>query len=183
VVNDTIIINVLPPINAYAGRDTTIIPGMAYQLQATGGTRYLWSPSTGLSAVNIANPVAILSAGIDSIIYRVSVFNGPCVKNDFVTIRVSQVGPDILVPSGFTPNGDGKNDLARPATPGIAQLKYFTIFNRLGEAVFSTSTIGAGWNGMFKGKAQAAGTYVYQAEGVDYEGITIFRKGTIVLIR
>jgi gliding motility-associated-like protein len=87
------------------------------------------------------------------------------------------------VPSGFTPNGDGKNDLARPATPGIAQLKYFTIFNRLGEAVFSTSTIGAGWNGMFKGKAQAAGTYVYQAEGVDYEGITIFRKGTIVLIR
>jgi gliding motility-associated-like protein len=183
VVNDTIIINVLPPINAYAGRDTTIIPGMAYQLQATGGTRYLWSPSTGLSAVNIANPVAILSAGIDSIIYRVSVFNGPCVKNDFVTIRVSQVGPDILVPSGFTPNGDGKNDLARPATPGIAQLKYFTIFNRLGEPVYSTSTIGDGWNGMFKGKAQPAGTYVYQAEGVDYEGITIFRKGTIVLIR
>ena len=182
-VNDTIIINVLPPINAYAGRDTTIVPGLAYQLQASGGTRYFWSPSTGLSSVNIPNPVVILSAGIDSIIYRVSVFNGPCVKNDFVTIRVSQVGPDILVPSGFTPNGDGKNDLARPATPGIAQLKYFTIFNRLGEPVYTTSTIGDGWNGMFKGKAQPAGTYVFQAEGVDYEGITIFRKGTIVLIR
>jgi gliding motility-associated-like protein len=182
-VNDTIIINVLPPINAYAGRDTTIVPGLPYQMQASGGTRYFWSPSTGLSAVNIANPVAILSAGIDSIIYRVAVIVGPCVKNDFVTIRVSQVGPDILVPSGFTPNGDGKNDLARPATPGIAQLKYFTIFNRLGEPVFTTSTIGDGWNGMFKGKAQPAGTYVYQAEGVDYEGITIFRKGTIVLIR
>ena len=183
VVNDTIIVNVLPPINAYAGRDTTIVPGLAYQLQASGGTRYFWSPATGLSAVNIANPVVTLSAGIDSIIYRVAVIIGPCVKNDYVTIRVSQVGPDILVPSGFTPNGDGKNDLARPATPGIAQLKYFTIFNRLGEPVFTTSTIGEGWNGMFKGKAQAAGTYVYQAEGVDYEGITIFRKGTIVLIR
>ncbi|MCX6264345.1 MAG: PKD domain-containing protein [Bacteroidetes bacterium] len=182
-VNDTIIINVLPPINAYAGRDTTIVPGLAFQLQASGGTRYFWSPPTGLSAVNIANPLVTLGRGIDSIIYRVSVFNGPCVKNDYVTIRVSQVGPDILVPSGFTPNGDGKNDLARPATPGIAQLKYFTIFNRLGEAVFTTSTIGSGWDGMFKGKAQPAGTYVYQAEGVDYEGTTIFRKGTIVLIR
>ena len=182
-VNDTIIINVLPPINAYAGRDTTIVPGLAFQLQASGGTRYFWSPPTGLSAVNIANPIVTLGRGIDSIIYRVAVIVGPCVKNDFVTIRVSQVGPDILVPSGFTPNGDGKNDLARPATPGIAQLKYFTIFNRLGEPVFTTSTIGEGWNGMFKGKAQAAGTYVYQAEGVDYEGITIFRKGTIVLIR
>lgn len=182
-VNDTIIINVLPPINAYAGRDTTIVPGLAFQLQASGGTRYFWSPPTGLSAVNIPNPVVILSAGIDSIIYRVSVINGPCVKNDYVTIRVSQVGPDILVPSGFTPNGDGKNDLARPSTPGIAQLKYFTIFNRLGEPVYTTSTIGEGWNGIFKGKAQPAGTYVYQAEGVDYQGTTVFRKGTIVLIR
>ncbi len=182
-VNDTIILNVLPPINAYAGRDTTIVPGLAYQLQASGGTRYFWSPPTGLSAVNIANPIVTLGRGIDSMIYRVSVFNGPCVKNDYVTIRVSQVGPDILVPSGFTPNGDGKNDLARPATPGIAQLKYFTIFNRLGEPVYTTSTIGDGWNGMFKGKAQPAGTYVFQAEGVDYEGNIIFRKGTIVLIR
>ena len=182
-VNDTIIVNVLPPINANAGRDTTIVPGLPYQLQASGGDRYFWTPSTGLSAVNIANPVVTLGIGIDSIVYRVFVYKGPCVKTDNVTIRVTQVGPDILVPSGFTPNGDGKNDLARPATPGISELKYFTIFNRLGQAVYTTSTIGAGWNGMYKGKAQPAGTYVYQAEGVDYEGVTIFRKGTIVLIR
>ena len=104
-------------------------------------------------------------------------------KSDYVTIRVSQVGPDILVPSGFTPNGDGKNDIARPATPGISQLKYFSIYNRLGELIFTTSTIGEGWNGQFKGKPQPPGTYVYQAEGLDYEGNTIYRKGTIVLIR
>lgn len=182
-VNDTIIVNVLPPINANAGRDTTLVPGLAFQLQASGGDRYFWTPSTGLSAVNIANPVVNLGTGIDSVIYKVFVYKGPCVKTDNVTIRVSQVGPDIIVPSGFTPNGDGKNDLARPATPGIAQLKYFTIFNRLGQAVYTTSTIGEGWNGLYKGKPQPSGTYVYQAEGVDYEGITIFRKGTIVLIR
>ena len=182
-VNDTIIINVLPPINANAGRDTTIVPLFPFQLEASGGTSYFWSPSTGLSAVNIPNPIVTLDRGIDSVIYRVNVFKGPCMKSDYVTIRVSQVGPDILVPSGFTPNGDGKNDIARPATPGISQLKYFSIYNRLGELIFTTSTIGEGWNGQFKGKPQPPGTYVYQAEGLDYEGNTIYRKGTIVLIR
>jgi gliding motility-associated-like protein len=87
------------------------------------------------------------------------------------------------VPSGFTPNGDGKNDLARPITPGIAQLKYFIIFNRLGETIYTTSVIGEGWDGTYKGQNQAPGTYIYQAEGLDFRGNTIFRKGTIVLIR
>jgi len=182
-VMDTVQINVLRPIMADAGRDTTLAPGQPYQLQATGGSRYFWTPATGLSNVNIPNPIVTLDNSVDSVIYRVFVAEGPCVRSDLVTIRVSNLGPDIIVPSGFTPNGDGKNDLARPITPGIAQLKYFTIFNRLGEAIFTTSTIGVGWDGKYKGKDQSPGTYVYQAEGVDYSGNTIFRKGTIVLIR
>jgi len=183
VVMDTVQINVLKPIMADAGRDTTIAPGQPYQLQASGGSRYFWTPSTGLSNVNIPNPIVTLDNFVDSVVYRVYVAEGPCVRSDLITIRVSKLGPDIIVPSGFTPNGDGKNDLARPITPGIAQLKYFTIFNRLGEPIFTTSTIGDGWDGKYKGKDQSPGTYVYQTEGVDYRGNTIFRKGTIVLIR
>ncbi|MFN5361410.1 MAG: PKD domain-containing protein [Bacteroidota bacterium] len=180
---DTVQINVLPPINADAGKDTTLAPGQPYQLQASGGNRYFWTPGTGLSNVNIPNPIVTLDNSVDSVVYRVYVADGPCVRSDLVTIRISKLGPDIIVPSGFTPNGDGKNDLARPITPGIAQLKYFTIFNRLGETIFTTSVIGDGWDGTYKGQNQAPGTYVYQAEGVDYRGNTIFRKGTIVLIR
>ena len=180
---DTVQINVLPPINADAGKDTTLAPGQPYQLQASGGNRYFWTPGTGLSNVNIPNPIVTLDNSVDSVVYRVYVADGPCVRSDLVTIRISKLGPDIIVPSGFTPNGDGKNDLARPITPGIAQLKYFTIFNRLGETIFTTSVIGDGWDGTYKGQNQAPGTYIYQAEGVDYRGNTIFRKGTIVLIR
>ncbi|MFN9999130.1 MAG: PKD domain-containing protein, partial [bacterium] len=45
-VMDTVQINVLRPIMADAGRDTTLAPGQPYQLQATGGSRYFWTPST-----------------------------------------------------------------------------------------------------------------------------------------
>ena len=180
---DTVQINVLPPIDADAGKDTTLAPGQAYQLQASGGTQYFWTPATGLSNVNIPNPIVTLDNSVDSVIYRVYVADGPCVRSDLVTIRISNLGPDIIVPSGFTPNGDGKNDLARPITPGIAQLKYFIIFNRLGETIYTTSVIGEGWDGTYKGQNQAPGTYIYQAEGLDFRGNTIFRKGTIVLIR
>jgi gliding motility-associated-like protein len=180
---DTVQINVLPPIDADAGKDTTLAPGQAHQLQASGGTQYFWTPATGLSNVNIPNPIVTLDNSVDSVIYRVYVADGPCVRSDLVTIRISNLGPDIIVPSGFTPNGDGKNDLARPITPGIAQLKYFIIFNRLGETIYTTSVIGEGWDGTYKGQNQAPGTYIYQAEGLDFRGNTIFRKGTIVLIR
>jgi gliding motility-associated-like protein len=180
---DTVQINVLPPIDADAGKDTTLAPGQAHQLQASGGTQYFWTPATGLSNVNIPNPIVSLDNSVDSVIYRVYVADGPCVRSDLVTIRISNLGPDIIVPSGFTPNGDGKNDLARPITPGIAQLKYFIIFNRLGETIYTTSVIGEGWDGTYKGQNQAPGTYIYQAEGLDFRGNTIFRKGTIVLIR
>ncbi len=182
-VSDTLLITVVPPINAYAGKDTTVLPDVPVQLNASGGSAYLWSPATGLSAVDIPNPVVTLNGSIDSITYTVSVSSGGCYAVDQVVVRVYKDGPDILVPSAFTPNGDGKNDIARPITIGISRLHYFTIYNRWGEPVFSTTEIGKGWDGIFKGAEQPSGTYVYQAEGTDYLGKNVFRKGTIVLIR
>jgi len=41
-----------------AVNDTTICPGQSAQLNAMGGTSYQWSPTTGLSNPNIANPIA-----------------------------------------------------------------------------------------------------------------------------
>ena len=98
-------------------------------------------------------------------------------------VRVVKTGPDILVPSGFTPNGDGKNDVIRPVLLGISKLNFFSIYNRWGQLVFTTSEVNKGWDGNFGGTAQPSGTYVYQAQGVDYLGNSVFRKGTVVLIR
>jgi gliding motility-associated-like protein len=180
---DTVIVTVIPPIMANAGRDTAAVPGQSLQLNATGGLSYVWSSNSFLNDPTIANPVARFDNSVDSIIYTVRVSNGSCYSDDQVKVRIFKTGPDILVPSGFTPNADGKNDVLKAVTIGIAKLSYFSVYNRWGQLLFSTTEENKGWDGNFSGLAQPAGTYVYQAIGLDYIGNTIQRKGTVVLIR
>ncbi len=181
--NDTVMVTVIPPIAANAGRDTFAVPNEPLQLTATGGTSYLWQPSIFLSDPTIANPIAVFDNTIDSITYTVRVSEGSCFSDDQVKVRIYKTGPDILVPSAFTPNGDGKNDVIRPALIGITKYNFFSIYNRWGQLLFTTTEINKGWDGNFSGVAQPSGTYVYQAQGTDFLGKTILRKGTVVLIR
>ena len=180
---DTIVVTVIPPIRAYAGNDTVAVPNEPLQLTATGGSGYLWSPSSFLSDPAIANPVALFDKTIDSITYTVRVSEGSCYSTDHITVRIYKNGPDILVPSGFTPNGDGRNDLIRPVLIGISRFNFFSVYNRWGQLIFTTHEVNKGWDGNFNGVAQPGGTYVYQAQGADYQGKPIFRKGTVVLVR
>ncbi|MES2329409.1 MAG: PKD domain-containing protein [Bacteroidota bacterium] len=183
-VTDTTLVTVIPTILANAGRDTAALVGQPLQLIASGGSRYTWTPETGLSDPTIYNPVAKLEAGIDSIRYRVRVSdaNG-CFADDDIVIRIYKTGPEIFVPTAFTPNADGKNDVLRPIAVGITKLTYFRVYSRWGQLLFSTSELGKGWDGMYNGAPQPSGTYVFSTEGADYTGKTVFRKGTTVLIR
>jgi gliding motility-associated-like protein len=183
-VSDTIVVTVAPIVVANAGNDTIALAGQQMQLNATGGQNYIWSPELGLDNPSIHNPVSTLAVDTDSIKYRVRVYdaNG-CYGDDDMVIRVYKTGPDIFVPSAFTPNGDGKNDVLRPVTVGISQLSYFSIFNRWGQLLYTTTEIGKGWDGLFNGVKQPSSTYVFATEGTDYLGKKVFRKGTTVLIR
>lgn len=183
---DSIRIGVIPFIKVNAGRDTIIVPDQPLQLQATAssGNQFNWQPPLGLSNTNILNPVVHLGDDIDSIIYRLRVTDlGGCYGEDDIKVKVFKGKPDILLPTAFTPNADGLNDLYKPITVGITDLQYFRIYNRWGQLLYSTSALGQGWDGSFKGVPQGAGTYVYMAQGSDYTGKTIFKKGTVVLIR
>lgn len=183
-VRDTVTVFVIPPFNAYAGRDTFLLVGRSIQLNATGGNTYLWRPTTGLDDPTSATPNVTLPETIDSIHYIVrAIAQGGCYAEDDVIVKVFKTGPDLLVPSAFTPNGDGKNDIIRPVGIGIASLQYFKIYNRWGQLLFSTTETGKGWNGNYNGILQPAGTYVYEALGTDQSGNRVFKKGTIVLIR
>ena len=183
-VSDTIIVTVAPKVIANAGNDTIALPNQPMQLTATGGQHYIWSPEGTLSDPSIFNPVATLNIAIDSIRYRVRVFdNNGCFSEDDVLVRVYKTGPDIFVPSAFTPNGDGKNDVLRPITVGISILHYFRVYNRWGALLYSTSEMGKGWDGIFNKALQPSTTYIFVTEGTDYQGKTVYKKGTTVLIR
>jgi gliding motility-associated-like protein len=89
----------------------------------------------------------------------------------------------LYVPTAFSPNGDGLNDILRPKALGIRSLTFFRVYNRWGELIFSTSQINAGWDGRYKGNPQDPGTFVWEAEAVTFRGETIRVKGNSVLIR
>jgi gliding motility-associated-like protein len=180
---DTVIVNVIPKLNPFAGRDTSVIVGQPLQFNASGGTSYSWSPPTGLNNPNIADPVGVYVSEIDSIRYRVLVREGNCVDSAFVTVRVYKTPPYIFVPTAFTPNGDGLNDVVRPIAVGIKRINYFRIYNRWGQMVFSTTINGHGWDGKIGGRDQGTNTFVWIVSAVDYQDRPVFQKGTVTLIR
>ena len=49
--------------------------------------------------------------------------------------------------------------------------------------IFQTTNASTGWDGLINGEPQPTGTYVWMAEGINYQGQQIQRKGTVVLIR
>jgi gliding motility-associated-like protein len=181
---DTILITVLPDINAFAGRDTAVVMGQPLQFEATGGVNYSWFPSTGLSSYAIANPVGIYSTPSTGIQYKVYVYNeANCVDSAFVKVKVYATKPTVFVPTAFTPNSDGRNDKLRPIAAGIKDIEYFSIYNRWGQLVFSTRVNGEGWDGTIGGQAQQTGTFVWVVKATDYNGDAYFQKGVTTLIR
>lgn len=181
---DTVTVTVLPDLKVYAGKDTAVVIGQTLQLLATGGTTYRWFPPTGLSADNIADPVAMYTSPSDGIRYTVFAYNeAGCVDSASFTVKVYSTLPQIFIPSAFTPNNDGLNDILKPIAAGMQRIDYFNIYNRWGKLVFSTSVNGKGWDGNIHGQPQGSGVYVWMVKAVDYTGASYFRKGTVTLIR
>lgn len=89
--------------SANAGSNQTICSGASTQLNATGGQSYVWTPATGLSNANIANPIATPTA---TTTYTVQVTNGTCSSIASVVVTVTNLsvnaGNDQTICSGET---------------------------------------------------------------------------------
>jgi gliding motility-associated-like protein len=181
---DSVTIKVLPEIPAYAGHDTSVVINQPLQLNGSGGTTYTWSPPANLSSPFIADPIAKFYYPSDGNRYKLIVSNQEgCTDSAFVTVKVYKTLPSVFVPTGFTPNHDGKNDILKPILAGMQRIEIFNVYNRLGQLIFSTSTEGRGWDGTTGGIPQGPGTYVWMIKAIDYNGIPYFNKGTVTLIR
>lgn len=167
----------------FAGNDTVIIKGTLLQFNAQGGDVYTWTPSTNLNDPNIGNPVGNYPdiGDFPYSVHIVSSDNG-CEGDDDIEVRVVDHA-SIVVPSGFTPNGDGVNDILRPIGVGYANINYFRVFNRWGEQVFYTTKFKEGWDGTWKGEPADIGVYYWILSLTDRYGKEEVQKGDATLIR
>ncbi len=182
---DAVDVKIIPVVKIFAGNDTVAAINQPIQLKVVetsmaGVTQYAWSPGSFLNNAGIANPVAILPYDLHYIVTGTTPEG--CEGSDDILIKV-YIGPEIYVPSGFTPNNDGLNDLLKATAVGIKEFRYFRVYNRWGQIVFSTRNPSTGWDGKINGIEQPTSTFVWMAEAVDYKGNLLSRKGVTTIVR
>lgn len=171
----------LPNIKAIKSNDITCETRES-QLNASGGLKYTWSPSSSLSNSSIVNPIARPQSSTKYFVLGEGA-NG-CLNKDSILVNVlNNSDQQYFVPSAFTPNNDCVNDcFGIKKWSNILELE-FSIFSRWGELIFFTKNVSECWDGKFKGVLQNSGTYIYLIKAKTNCEESINKTGTFVLIR
>jgi gliding motility-associated-like protein len=157
---DTLVLtsNAPPVVDAGPNYTITVLTSTVIGGSPTGpsGSTYSWTPVSTLDNGTLSNPVASNTVNTT---YTVTVTdaNG-CVASDTMHVHIY---PAIVIPNGFSPNADGKND-----TWVIDNILQFPdceveVYNRWGEQLFYSKGYNTPWNGRYKGKELPVGTYYY----------------------
>ncbi|MGX5852031.1 T9SS type B sorting domain-containing protein [Dyadobacter jiangsuensis] len=183
---DTVRVTVSPKIEVNVTPDALIEYNVPFQLNATSpqirnyaAATFLWTPAIGLNNANIQSPVAVLRENQS---YTVDVVSETgCKGTGQVNLSITRQ-ESIIIPTAFSPNRDGKNEVLVPVVNDIESIRYFRIFNRWGQVVFFTNQLNTGWDGSFNGSIAVSGNYVWEIEGVSTKGKIISKKGAVMLV-
>lgn len=156
---------------------------------ASGMPIFEWSSQegVGLSCQICPNPMV---APLETTIYEVNAIdeNG-CAASDFIRVVVER-NAEVLVPTGFTPNGDGTNDLlyVHGKSKSIDEISLFQIYDRWGEMVyenrnFAINDLTVGWDGTLRNQDLPSGVFVWYLEVLFLDGQSKSYQGHTTLIR
>lgn len=170
------------PTANFSSSPTVPVPNEAIQFtnHSSNATAYFWGFGDGTTS-SLENP---------SHLYKRTDRYKVCLeaKNQFGCIDQickyvdAEIHPAIDVPTGFSPNGDGSNDVLYVRGAAVETLS-FKVYNRWGEKVFETDNMGYGWDGNFKGKPQDMEAYAWVLDATFVDGTTVHRTGNVTLIR
>ena len=139
-----------------------------------------------MSNAHIANPEA---APTKTTLYYVTAkgING-CISNDSIDIKVTGGelnGKNYLLPSAFTPNGDGLNDFFKPIVKCFPTKFSFSIYDRFGHIIYQTSEYQSkGWNGKIKRDDASQGVYLWTLTYKEpNKNLEEKKYGTVILIK
>jgi len=181
----SVVINIYEKIDGtrYPTQSTTPISPLKLSARNIGN-QFSWYPGLGLDATSIPNPTFQYDRDMEYTITMKT--NNNCTVVDTVLVLVQQTNrivTAIVVPKAWTPNNDGHNDKLFPLMVNISELKSFRIFNRWGQLVFETKTIGEGWNGIYNGKLLVMDVYTWMVEAIGNDGRVYKKTGNSMLIK
>lgn len=145
-----------------------------------------WTPTNGLSCTDCFQPMAQPSR---STLYTVSITGDEgCVSTADIWVEVDNDN-GVFVPSAFSPNDDGTNDVFMLYSSGaVEEIEEFMVFDRWGELVCQHKNVppnypAYGWDGTFLGTPMNMGVFVYYIKVRYFDGKTEILKGDVTLMR
>jgi gliding motility-associated-like protein len=177
----------LPEVDA--GPDVVAATGSVLDLQAKGSadvTQWNWSPSDYLSCTDCANPTSTPRENMQYILTGTNQFG--CQASDTMLIHLVCDEGKVFIPNTFTPNGDGQNDQFYPRGVGVKLVRYFRIYNRLGQLVYERTNFqlndkAHGWDGTFKGQKLTPDVFVFSTSMICDNNEVFELSGNISLVR
>ncbi|MBM3403177.1 MAG: gliding motility-associated C-terminal domain-containing protein, partial [Bacteroidetes bacterium] len=142
------------------GKNVEISKGYSANLSISGSNlvRYEWSPSTGLSATNIANPIAKPTQTTN---YTVRVTNAQGISTQ-INITVTVLDDYNITPNNIlSPNGDGVNDFWVIENLESYPNNQVTIYDKAGRVIYNVKNYQNNWNGQLNGAVLHEGAYYY----------------------
>lgn len=174
------------------GDEIEILMGESIQLMVTitpssAVVSYSWSSAdTTMSCYNCADPM-VMPFTKTWYILTITDANG-CTATDSVEVKVRKERR-VFIPSAFTPNNDGNNDLFIVyGGTGVVEILSFRVFNRWGEIVhlaenFAPNSEEHGWDGRYRGFDMRDDVYVYLVEVLFLDGGVLEYSGDVTLVR
>ena len=109
---------------------------------------------------------------------------GPVIEGSYSNISCISQTPVIFIPSTFTPNGDGHNEIFYPISFFVDEQGYsFAIYNRNGTELFATTDPKKGWDGRYLENLLPNGNYVYHLQYINGIGELVEKIDVVTLIR
>ncbi|MFB6258749.1 MAG: PKD domain-containing protein, partial [Flavobacteriales bacterium] len=178
-------VDILPdPIADYEPRGGSFDPGETIGFEAfpKGAISYLWDFDDGNSSIDSMPEHFFDEKGSYEVSLIVEDSLG-CLDTVTYTFSIGEdASKPVAVPTAFTPNGDGENDVLR-VLGGPMKKMDFRIYNEWGNELFVSKKQSNGWDGTVNGNIQPAGSYVFILKGVTVSGKEIEKRGKVHLIR
>ncbi|MFM7016998.1 MAG: gliding motility-associated C-terminal domain-containing protein [Bacteroidota bacterium] len=151
-----------------------------FNADCNGADLYSWN-FNGMDTSNLEEPEYIFNVnGVYSITLLATNSQTGCSNSIQKNVDI-HVKTDLFIPTTFTPNNDGKNDVFRVRGSEIL-VEEMLIYNQWGKVVFHGEEASAVWDGSSNGEIVENGTYVYKIKLID-AGIPKELKGTITVIK
>ncbi len=110
-----------------------------------------------------------------------------CTGVETKSVEVMQVNcseEGVFLPTAFSPNSDGINDVFRLRSLWIDSISVFIVYDRWGEEVYNANgNFTSGWDGTFDGVELAPDVYAFCVKGVCIDGTEFTRVGNVSLMK